>query len=125
MCKRYTKIVRESCGWVPAKDSIVSTAQADATPLTAIPRPGVVINAITIGEDRLGSLWVGTYGQGLLRFDRRTGQFKSYRHNPADPYSLSNDTVPRLLVDHEGTLWAATWDGLNRFDAVVWALQNL
>jgi PAS domain S-box-containing protein len=82
-----------------------------------IPRPGVVINAITIREDRSGSLWVGTYDQGLLRFESRTGQFKTYRHNPADPYSLSNDTVPRLLVDHDGTLWAATWDGLNRFDA--------
>jgi signal transduction histidine kinase/streptogramin lyase len=30
---------------------------------------------------------------------------------------LSNDIVSRLLVDHNGTLWAATWDGLNRFDA--------
>jgi ligand-binding sensor domain-containing protein/signal transduction histidine kinase len=82
-----------------------------------IPRQGAVINAITIHEDRLGNLWVGTYDQGLLRFDDWTGQFKTYRHNPANPYSLSNDTVTRLVVDHNGTLWAATWDGLNRFDA--------
>ena len=81
------------------------------------PRPGVFINAITIREDRSGSLWVGTYDQGLLHFDGRTGQIKTYRHNPADPNSLSNDIVPRLLVAHDGTLWAATWDGLNRFDA--------
>jgi PAS domain S-box-containing protein len=81
------------------------------------PRPGVFINAITIREDRSGSLWAGTFDQGLLHFDRRTGQFKTYRHNSADPYSLSNDIVPRLLVDHAGTLWAATWQGLNRFDA--------
>jgi ligand-binding sensor domain-containing protein/signal transduction histidine kinase len=80
--------------------------------------PGA-INAITIRGDRSGNLWFGTYDQGLLRFDRRTGQFKTYRHNPADPYSLSNDIVSRLLVDHNGTLWAATWDGLNRFDAAT------
>jgi len=32
---------------------------------------------------------------------------------------LSNDIVSRLVVDHNGTLWAATWDGLNRFDAAT------
>ena len=82
-----------------------------------IPLSGMVIDAITIREDRSGSIWVGTYDQGLLRFNSRTGQFKAYRHNPADPYSLSNDTVTRLVVDPDGTLWAATWDGLDRFDA--------
>jgi ligand-binding sensor domain-containing protein len=30
---------------------------------------------------------------------------------------LSNDVVDRLLVDHDGTLWAATWNGLDRLDA--------
>jgi ligand-binding sensor domain-containing protein len=81
--------------------------------------PGVPINAITIRGDRSGNLWIGTYNQGLLRFDRRTGQFKTYQHNPADPYSLSNNIVTRLIVDRTGTLWAATWDGLNRFDAAT------
>ena len=89
-----------------------------------IPRQGVVINAITIREDRLGDLWLGTYDQGLLRFDGRTGQFKTYKHDPANPYSLSNDIVSRLLVDHNGTLWAATWDGLNRFDASSGRFKN-
>jgi len=77
---------------------------------------GVKPMVITITEDRSGMLWVGTFGYGLNRFDRRTGRFKTYRHNPADPSSLSNDEVHRLLVDHAGTLWVATDDGLNRFD---------
>src|SRR4029078_5428956 len=33
-----------------------------------------------------------------------------------NPSSLSNNIVSRLLVDHVGTLWVATWNGLNRFD---------
>ena len=61
--------------------------------------------------DGSGNLWVGTYGHGLHRFDRGTGEFSTYRHNPADPHSLSNDIVMRLLVDHHGTLWAGTADG--------------
>jgi PAS domain S-box-containing protein len=78
--------------------------------------PGVASDVIPICEDRSGNLWVGTWSHGLLRFDRQTGKFKPYRHNPADPYSLSSDIVMRLLVDHNGTLWAGTADGLDRFD---------
>jgi len=79
--------------------------------------PETATDVVAIREDRAGNLWVGTYGHGLLRFDRRTGQFKAYRHNPTDPHSLSDDCVTRLLVDHDGTLWAGAQDGLNRFDA--------
>jgi signal transduction histidine kinase len=74
-------------------------------------------DVISIIEDHSGVLWVGTFGHGLVRFDPKTGRGKTYHHNPADPYSLSNDIVPRLLLDHQGNLWAATWDGLDRFDA--------
>jgi signal transduction histidine kinase/ligand-binding sensor domain-containing protein len=75
-------------------------------------------DVIAICEDRSGNLWLGTYGHGLFRFDRRTARFKRYRHDPADKYSLSDDIVPRLLVDHNGILWAATDDGLDRFDKI-------
>jgi ligand-binding sensor domain-containing protein/signal transduction histidine kinase len=80
--------------------------------------PEVGSDVVAIREDRSGNLWVGTYGHGLHRFDRRTERFKTYRHNPADPYSLSNDIVMSLLVDHNGALWVGTYDGLNRFDDV-------
>jgi ligand-binding sensor domain-containing protein len=61
-------------------------------------------DVISIREDHAGNLWIGTYGHGLHRFDPRTGQFKTYRHDPADPYSLSNDIVSRLLIDHNKKL---------------------
>ena len=83
------------------------------------PGPAASTDVITISQDRSDNLWAGTYNHGLLRLDRRTGKFQTYRHNPADPYSLSNDIVTRLLVDHDGTLWVATNDGLNRFDAAT------
>jgi streptogramin lyase len=88
----------------------------DAFSLTAA---GEGTDVITICEDRSGYLWVGTYSHGLFRFDPRTALFKRFQHNPRDPRSLSNNIVPRLLVDHNGTLWAATHDGLDRFDAAT------
>ena len=71
---------------------------------------------VSMAEDRSGYLWFGTFVGGLNRLDRRTGRFKVYRHNPADPHSLGDDVVTSLLVDHTGTLWAGTDSGLSRFD---------
>ena len=72
----------------------------------------------SIAEDRSGSLWFGTYA-GLNRINPRTRQLKAYRHNPADPQSLSHDNVPSLFVDHKGVLWVGTMDGLDAFDPVT------
>ena len=107
--------------WVgtPAALNRIDRKAGQYTPYRRTEGPPGGTDVISIGEDRSGTLWVGTYGHGLLRFDRRTGHFETYLHNPTDPYSLSNDIVARVLVDHNGTLWAATKDGLNRFDAAT------
>lgn len=68
-------------------------------------------------EDRKGNLWLGTNGGGLIYFDRCSGRFTTYRHNPKDPYSLSNNVIVSLFLDHEGKLWIGTFlGGLNYFD---------
>lgn len=74
---------------------------------------------ISMAEDRSGYLWFGTLGGGLNRYDRRSRRFKVYRHNPADPHSLSHDNVLGLFVDHKGTLWAGTEDGVSAFDPAI------
>jgi len=78
--------------------------------------PGINADVISIIKDRAGVLWVGTAGQGVGRFDRRSGRFRTYQHDPKDLSSLSNNIVNGLLIDHTGTLWASTWDGLDRFN---------
>jgi signal transduction histidine kinase/ligand-binding sensor domain-containing protein len=78
--------------------------------------PGINADALSIIKDRAGVLWVGTAGQGVGRFDKRSGRFRAYQHNPKNPSSLSNNLASKLLIDHTGTLWATTWDGLDRFN---------
>jgi signal transduction histidine kinase/ligand-binding sensor domain-containing protein len=80
------------------------------------PGQGLSSDVIAITEDRSGGLWIGTYGAGLSRFDRRTGRFKTYLHKPEDSSSLSNNIVSRMLIDHAGTMWVGTYNGLDRFD---------
>ena len=74
------------------------------------PRPTAIV------EDRSGFLWIGSDNHGLTRFDPKTGLSRRFRHSPTDQFSLGSDYVTHLLIDHAGTLWATTWDGLDRFD---------
>jgi signal transduction histidine kinase/streptogramin lyase len=69
-----------------------------------------------IAEDRMGNLWFGEWGNGLDRLNPRTGEIKSYRHDPGNPSSLSHDVVESLFVDRGGTLWVGTYNAINRFD---------
>ena len=69
------------------------------------------VNAIV--QDKEGYLWFAT-GDGLDRYDGY--QFKHYRHDRYNPYSLSQNEVQALLVDDLGQLWIGTYDGLNLFD---------
>jgi len=81
-----------------------------------IPGGGVASDVLCIVRDRSGSLWVGTSGHGLYRLNEGSGHLEAFRHSTTDASSLSNDSVARLFVDHAGNLWAATLDGLNRFN---------
>jgi ligand-binding sensor domain-containing protein/signal transduction histidine kinase len=80
------------------------------------PGQDVSSDVIAITEDRAGGLWVGTYGAGLSRLDRGTGRFRTFRNDPDRASSLSSNIVSRILIDHAGTMWVATYNGLDRFD---------
>ncbi|HEX7030439.1 MAG TPA: two-component regulator propeller domain-containing protein [Gammaproteobacteria bacterium] len=63
-----------------------------------------------------GIVWIGTYTSGLNRWNRATGEWREYRHDPEDPGSLSHDEVRSLLADAAGRLWVGTHGGLDRLD---------
>ncbi len=71
---------------------------------------------IDICEDD-GILWLGTWGGGLIEFDKLQEQYIFYHHDPENPKSLSNDIVFCVYKDKQGVLWAGTYGGgLNKFD---------
>jgi ligand-binding sensor domain-containing protein/signal transduction histidine kinase len=81
--------------------------------------PANLSNTTSIIEDRSGYLWFGTFGGGLKRYDPKTARIVAFRHNPADPHSLSHDVVFSLIVDRQGILWVGTDNGLNRCEDPV------
>jgi signal transduction histidine kinase/ligand-binding sensor domain-containing protein len=76
-------------------------------------------------EDRNGNLWIGTNrhvydpiarnASGLIRWNPKTNEFKTF-HNVADtPGTLSNDAIYSIAEDPKGDIWVATNNGLNRY----------
>jgi signal transduction histidine kinase/streptogramin lyase len=64
------------------------------------------------------TLWFGTFS-GLDRWNRTTGEWKNYQSNPTVPFSLVYSTVHSVYVDSQGTLWAGTEEGLERYDPAI------
>jgi ligand-binding sensor domain-containing protein/signal transduction histidine kinase len=62
-------------------------------------------------KDKSGTLWIGTIGGGLNRFEKGSGRFIRYQHHPANPNSLSDDRVYTIYEDRAGTLWIGTFGG--------------
>lgn len=73
----------------------------------------------SIIEDEKKNLWIGTEGGGLNYYDRSTGNFRSYKHSPADAASIGSNLVKVVYRDWQGQIWAGTHGGgLNLFDPV-------
>ncbi len=77
---------------------------------------GRMLSYLTCGaEDEEGTFWLGAR-HGFKEFDDRTGTFKSFLSDPANPTSISNNTVLSVCPDGRGNVWVGTVHGLNRFE---------
>ena len=84
-------------------------------------------------EDHQGVLWIGTglpflplKGGGLNRFDRKTGTFTRYMHDPDNPHSLINDKIRAIFEDSRGIFWVGTQgDGLHIMDRKTGSFTRL
>ena len=71
------------------------------------------VSIIHIFQDSKGYMWFSTE-DGLNHFDGY--DFKVYRHDPADPSSISSSITYSLLEDQKGYIWIVTMNSLERFD---------
>ncbi len=65
-----------------------------------------------IHQGRNDSLWVGTEGGGLLRFDKTSGDFLRFTESSG----LPSNTMLNLLQDSRGHYWLSTYNGIAKFD---------
>ena len=78
-------------------------------------------NQITsIYDDGKGFLWLATFGGGLNRLNKSTGDIELFTVE----HGLPNNAVFALLPDDNGNLWMSTSGGLSRFNPIQKTFMN-
>lgn len=68
-------------------------------------------------EDHNGTLWIGTYGGGLHKYDRDYDRFQRYVHDDNDPESLSFNEIQTIFESSDNQFYIGTdGGGLNIMD---------
>jgi len=62
-------------------------------------------DAANLLMDQDGSLWIGAWGKGLIRFDLQKERFEQYMNDPENPNSLSDNRVQSLYQDRVGKIF--------------------
>jgi len=80
---------------------------------------GIEIYSIT--QDKRGNLWIGTFGNGLIRYNKKQESFSEFVNIPSFSQSLSCNYIFSLCIDRSGLLWVGTYGdegsgGINKLD---------
>ena len=80
---------------------------------------------ISFYEDRLGQLWIGTYGNGLNRIQYSDKKIKKSRFQRyTQEQGLCNNVIYGILEDYQNCLWLSTDYGLSRFNTQDETFRN-
>ncbi|MEM9998005.1 MAG: two-component regulator propeller domain-containing protein, partial [Bacteroidota bacterium] len=102
--------VRDGSVWVGQRGGLMRLHEDGEAPVFLV-RDSVGVQHI-LTEDT--EVWIATL-EGLYHLDRETEAIKTYRHDLADPTSLSHDATLYVHRDARGRLWVGTNSGLNRY----------
>lgn len=65
--------------------------------------------------DKLGNLWIGTEGNGLVRLNIKNESQMLFRNDSKNPASICGNFVTDVFEDQFGVLWVGTTEGMSRF----------
>lgn len=78
-----------------------------------------------VAENSNGTVFFGSYGGGLLEYERSTGVFTAVSAHPDKHYSLSSDDVYDVFIDEEDIVWVGTQEGLDYYDRTRHRFKSL
>lgn len=78
----------------------------------------------SIHEDETGTIWVGTYGDGVYYKNRKTNIKGRLAHQEGEPNTLINNYVNNLFEDDQHTFWFCTESGLSHYTPSNGKIKN-
>ncbi len=66
--------------------------------------------AAAFTEDRSGAVWIGTWGNGIIRYDRVTKKFTQF-NRVSTQGNLPGDFIFSLFTDRDGIVWVSCSSG--------------
>lgn len=82
--------------------------------------PDTFLTIFTGIEDKNGTLWFGTWGTGLYKFDPKSEAMTRYTEKDG----LMGNTVPMIIEDDYGNLFLPTDKGLSHFEVATEVFEN-
>lgn len=83
------------------------------------------LSAYELFVDYYGTLWISVKGEGVFSYDFKTDKLTNYRHDPANPNSISDNEIHSIMQDHYFNLWFATkGNGIDRFNYETRTFEN-
>lgn len=66
----------------------------------------------SIGQDKNGNIWIGTYGKGVDVLNSKTNTFIHFIHQENNSKSLTGNLVWNIYTDRQKNMWIITNSGL-------------
>ena len=67
---------------------------------------------LSFAEDKWGRIWMGGKEKGLHVYDRQTGRFYNFRHDPSREGTIADNRINTIFTDKTGRIWLGTNRGL-------------
>lgn len=98
------------CKFIPGKDRF-KTFRFTKDTIDYANEFGVVL------FEKPNTVWLGTVQHGLLKFNVDEEKFvKQYQHDPSDPFSISPESITKIIKDKDGKLWVGITGRMDIFD---------
>lgn len=89
------------------------SADGSFVPVPLHNRGGKAPSVLSLAQGPDGDLWVGTFGDGVLRLDREGRLLRTYGTGEGMP----GGNIRAISIDRQGVVWAGTQKGVVRIDA--------
>ena len=80
-------------------------------------------NIFRLYKDNSGIIWIGSWGGGLIKYDKRKLKFKLFNTNPKGTHNLSPLFTHSVFYDNKGSTWFVTSNALIKYDLNTFKLK--